>query len=96
MPKAAVLPVAPSWDVIDTANDVAVRPDVRAVDPDRDAAAAVGARPLQDSLERRLSQPSSQTRWSARRTVAFVAVSSLTLWGLIIWGAAALIAGLTG
>jgi hypothetical protein len=59
------------------------------------AHAAVGARELQLNLELRLAPPVTEPRWSKAQTVAFVLVSSLTLWTIIFWGGASLFAALT-
>lgn len=45
---------------------------------------ASGARSLQVALAARLGEKASGSRWSTRRTLAFILIVSLALWGGVI------------
>lgn len=98
MPQAALLYADPSVDVIEPAPGpeiveiASTRPTVQ------ETASMSGARGLQVALEERLGETTMPQpgRWSARRTLALVVVSCVTLWGIIVWCAVSLVGALAG
>ena len=50
------------------------------------------ARALQTQLARRWSLPATPKRWSSRRSLAFIVVASVLLWGVIGWAGVSLVA----
>ena len=97
MPQAAVKRIDPAWKTRETYSP---NPGLGQAKPGPGTPSGgfpADARGLQASLHKRITAESTRApRWSARRTLAFMLVSSLALWGLIIWGGLEVAARLAG
>ena len=97
MAQAAVKRIDPARETRDNSAPPRGLAEANPASGDLNSGRLSDARGLQSSLEKRLnSKGSERSRWSARRTLAFVLGSSLMLWGMIIWGGLKVVARLAG